>query len=286
MKGCGPSALITNAGLVAAVALMVAGTPASVAAQRGNRGGFQQFFGSPDEFYTPPDFKGNPKYDGRFIFARIKYRGYEHWAGREGPGWSHDFPDADEHFSLILKEVTNIRPRLPAKGFAGGVIVALDDPELFKYPVSYLSEPGGWKPNENEVRGLRNYLVKGGFVIFDDFRGSGDWNNLLLQMRRVMPELRPVALTGKEALFDSFFKIDMAVASRQAAGGRGGFGSLPQWWGWYEQNDPKRRLVAVGALNGDIGEFWQWSGTGFASVEASNEAFKVGVNYIVYALTH
>src|SRR5437762_3505272 len=66
-------------------------------------GGFNQFFGGPNEFYQPPAFHGNPLYDGRFTFARIKYRGYLHWSGREGPGWSHDYPDAEENFTKIVR---------------------------------------------------------------------------------------------------------------------------------------------------------------------------------------
>ncbi len=276
--------------MLLAVGCLCAGVfaPSVATAQRGNRGGgFQQFFGSPDEFWTPPDFRGNPAYDGRFTFARIKYRGYMHWSGAEGPGWSHDYPNADEHLVKILKEVTTMKPYVPKKGMVGGVIVALDDPELFKYPVAYFSEPGGWMPNEKEVLGMRNYLMKGGFVIFDDFGGPQDWNTTLLQMRRALPDIRPVQLTGKEPIFDSFFKIDLKVVERQClANRRACYRGVPQWWGWYENGDPKRRLMAIGALNSDIGEFWQWSGTGFAAVDQSNEVFKLGVNFMIYALTH
>jgi hypothetical protein len=269
------------------VALVLASTPHAASAQRGGRGNFQSYFGSPDDFYTPPDFKGNPAYDGRFTFARIKYRGYGHWSGSEGPGWSHDYPNADEHLVKILKEVTTLHPYLPKKGMAGGVIVALDDPELFKYPIAYFSEPGGWAPNEKEVLGMRNYLLKGGFVLFDDFGGQQDWNNLLLHMRRALPDIRPVQLTGKEPIFDSFFKIDVKAVERQCLSNRRAcYRGVPQWWGWYENGDPKRRLIAVGALNADIGEFWQWSGTGFAAVDQSNEVFKIGVNFLIYGLTH
>ena len=67
-------------------------------------------------------------------FARIKYRGYAHWSGAEGPGWSHDYPNADEHLVKILKEVTTLHPYLPKKGLAGGVIVALDDPGILEQP--------------------------------------------------------------------------------------------------------------------------------------------------------
>ena len=125
-----------------AAALLVLVATAGEAQRRRGNGDFGQFFGSPDDYYTPPEYNGNPAYDGRFTFARIWYRGYDHWAGREGPGWSHDYPDAEENFSKILRDITNMNPFIEEQGKAGPIIgsalVKLDDPELFKYPVSYM----------------------------------------------------------------------------------------------------------------------------------------------------
>lgn len=259
-------------------------------AQRGGRGGggggqFNRYFGDPNEFYTPPAFHGNPPYDGRFVFARIKYRGFFAF-GREGPGWSHDYPDADEHLMRIMRDITIMRPFVEFGDILGGAIVALDDPALFKYPVSYLSEPGGWLPNDKEVAGMHSYLVKGGFVIFDDF-GGGHWTNWIAQMQKVLPGIRPVELKGDEPIFDSFYKIDTKLIARQCAANRQAcYRGIPVYIGFYEKNDPKRRLMALGNYNADIGEFWQWSGTSFAPVDVSNEAYKLGINYLVYALTH
>lgn len=257
-------------------------------AQRGGRfpggggrgfGGFDPAaLGDPNGFYTPPDFRGNPAYDGRFTFARIKYRGYGRWSGREGPGWSHDYPDADVHFMKILREITTMRPFTNAGQIIGGAIVALDEPELFKYPVAYLSEPGGWFPTPAEVKGFRNYILKGGFVIVDDFPPN-DWGTFESAMTKAFPELKPVLMTGKEPIFDSFFKVDLNKIQRGAYG-RGSF------YAYYENNDPKKRLVMIADYSQDVGDAWQWSGTGFMPIDVSNEAFKLGVNYIVYALTH
>ena len=86
------------------VAAIVA-APAMLHAQRG----MMRYFGDPNEYYTPPAYHGNTKYDGRFTFARIKYRGYAHFTD-EGPGWSHDYPRSDVHFMKIMREVTALRP--------------------------------------------------------------------------------------------------------------------------------------------------------------------------------
>ncbi len=267
---------LAEVALLAAVFLL----PRAVNAQRMGR-----YFGDPNAFYTPPDFHGNPPYDGRFVFARIKYRGFEHFT-REGPGWSHDYPDAEEHLMLIMRDVTGLRPFVRAGDVAGGAIVALDDPELFKYPVAYLSEPGGWHPNEAEVRGMHNYLHKGGFVIFDDF-GGYDWQNFTTQMQRVLPGLRPIALTGNEPIFDSFFKIDVKLVEQQCMRDfRACYRGIFKYYAFFQDNNPKKRMLAMATYDADIGEFWQWSGTGFAIVDLSNEAYKLGVNYFIYALTH
>src|SRR5439155_22740305 len=143
---------------VEVIALLMLSTTAAHA-QRGY-GRAQQYYGDQSEYYVHPDFHGNAKYDGRFTFARIKYRGYAHFT-REGPGWSHDYPRSESHLMRIMREITTVNQFIESGAIVGGNIFALDDPELMKYPVGYLSEPGGWLPTESEVTGMRNYLLKG-----------------------------------------------------------------------------------------------------------------------------
>lgn len=250
-------------------------------AQRGRgrgRADMSALLGDPNGFYTPPDFRGNVPYDGRFTFARIKYRGYYNF-GREGPGWSHDYPRAESHLMRIVRDITTMRPFVQDGLRVGGVIVALDSPELFKYPVSYLSEPGGWFPNESEISGFRNYLLKGGFIIVDDFGGLSEWANFTQQVKRALPRAQLVQLTGKEPIFDAFFKVDLTVIGQTYRG-------TPAYFGIYQDNDPRKRLILIANFNSDVGEYWQFSDQGFVPVPLSNEAYKLGVNYLVYALTH
>jgi hypothetical protein len=259
----------------------------SPAQRRPGGGGFNRAFGSADEYYQPPAFRGNVPYDGHFTFARIRYKGYEHWAGREGPGWSHDYPDGEENFVRILRDVTSIKPFIESGPMVGSVIVGLDDPLLFKYPVSYMSEPGGWHPNDKEIAALRAYLLRGGFMIFDDFRegwnGNYDWTNLQKEVGRALPGAKWVQMTGKEAIFDAFFKIDLALT----VNGTSSYGvNKPTYWGIYEGNDPKRRLMMIANVDNDISESWQYSATGFVPIASANELYKLGINYVIYALTH
>lgn len=231
---------------------------------------------------VPQEFPWLP-YDGSFTFARIRYqsgggRGFRRSRGGFGdPGWHHDYPDSERNFSKIVQEITLARAR---QSESGGNILTLDDPRLALFPIAYMSEPGDWVPDEKEAEGLRNYLLKGGFIFFDDF-APGAMYNLAVQMSRVFPELEFVRVDGSEAIFDSFFKIDPATIDLPSYRGY-----QPQWWVMYEDNDRDKRIIAVAGDQADLGEFWEFSDRGFFPIDLSNEAYKVGVNYLIYALTH
>jgi hypothetical protein len=258
--------------------LLLAVLSAPVDAQR--RGGFgrmQELMGDENDYYRHPDFRGNLRYDGRFVFARIKYRGFGGFTD-QGPGWSHDYPRAEAHLMRIMREITSLRPFVESPEAIGGNVFALDDPQLMKYPVAYFSEPGHWRPTDEEVAGFRNYLTKGGFVIFDDFQGQVQWLNFVRQMQRVLPRSRIVPLEPSHPIFDSFFKINLQLIGQS-------YNGIPTYYGIYQDNDPKKRLIAIINFENDVGEMWEYSTERFSPVP-SNEAYKLGVNYLIYALTH
>jgi len=223
--------------------------------------------------------EGNTPYDGRWVFVRLRYdSGFGGGFGRRGAPWSHDYPDGEVHFSKILDELTFLHVRTN-----GSNIISLDDPELFNYPIAYMAEPGFWAVTDTQAANFRSYLLKGGFAIFDDFRGY-DWNNLQDQMRRILPDAHWIELHGKSAVFHSFFEIDhpeeLKVPSIYDQS------LVPSYWGIFENNDPGKRLMAIANVNNDISEYWEFSDTGLFVVDLSNEAYKFGVNYIIYGMTH
>jgi uncharacterized protein DUF4159 len=228
----------------------------------------------------PPDVTyENLPYDGRFTFNRLRFTP-AHW----GPGnyvwgldlkWNHDYPRADLHLEKILQATTSIDVAIE-----GSNILALDDPELFRHPVAYLCEPGFWALTDAEATGLREYLRKGGFVIVDDFRGR-HWDAFVEGLRRVLPDARLVPLEAANPVFDAFFRVDPGTLGHPY-----GAPGPPAYYGVFEDNDPSRRLMLVANYNNDIAEYWEWSDTGFVPIDLSNEAYKLGVNYVVYGMTH
>jgi Domain of unknown function (DUF4159) len=223
----------------------------------------------------------NVPYDGRFTFARLRYdmgsrslRGFGRGGGMQPP-WAHDFPRAERNFMRIISETTLIEPYMD-----GGNIFDMDDPELMKYPLAYLSEPGFWSPSEDEVLGLRNFLLKGGFMIADDFRGQ-DWWNFEAQMQRVIPGSQFEELDETHDIFDSFFRIESLSTLASPT-----FGTTPVYLGLHEDNDPQKRLMVIANYNNDIGEYWEFSDIGWYPIDLSNEAYKLGINYLIYAMTH
>ena len=226
-------------------------------------------------------YSGNPRYDGRFMFARLAYTvgpgGYYY---RGIPAWAHGMPQAEENMMKIMEAVTLLDGHIDE-----GPVLALDDPELFKFPVAYFAEAGYWEMNDKEAAGLRAYLLKGGFMIFDDFRsdfrGGGGWTNFETNMHRVLPDARFIPMDPKMQVYDSFFKIEsFDIIPQSYDRGR------VELFGLFEDNDPTKRLMVIANHNTDISDFWEFSATGFRPIDESNEAYKLGVNYVIYGMTH
>ena len=225
---------------------------------------------------TDVDAAGRFPYDGRLTFARIRFEPRDPWSGWAFgmPAWGHDYPVAEQNFMRILTEITT------ARAFVGGSrIVTLDDPELFRYPIAYLCEPGHWTMTDAEAAGLRSYLLKGGFIIFDDF-ARYDWANFEALMNRVLPGVEFFPLDADHPVFHAFFEIESLEMRHPNAR------VMAEFFAVYEDNDPSRRLLAIVNYNNDIGDYFEYSATGWMPVDVSNEAYKLGVNYWMWALTH
>ena len=211
----------------------------------------------------------NLTYDGQFTFARIRYTVY----GRSG--WEFDYPAMERNLMSMVREITAVVPHIE-----GSNIHTFDDPELLKYPIAYLSEPGYWIPDSSEVAGLRTYLDKGGFLIVDDFM-RGEWRNFERQMLRVLPTARIERLPVSHPVFQAFFPLttlDMSYPHDPYL--------KAEFLGIHEDNDPRKRLQVIINYNNDSGDYMEWSGAGWWPVNITNDAYKLAINYLIYGLTH
>ena len=249
-----------------AAGLAVLISAATVAAQR--RGGFGG--GGRGFAQVVP----NIPYDGRFTFVRLRYGPPTNYVSQRIP-WSHDYPTGEQHFMKIMNEVSYLSPHTDETN-----IIGLGDPELFNYPVAYLCEPGyAFSMTDEEVVNVRTFLNKGGFLIIDDFRYQ-DWGYFEQQMRRVLPSAQFRDLDIAHPIFHSFFEIKTLEVPQFYDQGPAIFRAI------FEDNDPNKRIMVMINYNTDISEYWEFSDTGFKPIDESNEAYKIGVNYLIYGTTH
>ena len=250
---------------VAGVATLVAGAALA------------QFGGARGRFFV----QRNISYDGRFTFVRLNYTtapgGYFY---RGEPAWYHGYPIAEQNLMRIMNEVSFLGAHTEEIN-----TLSLDDPELSSYPVAYIIEPDWWAMTDAEAVALREYLQKGGFLIVDDFkgqrfRGGGGWETFERHMKRALPEGKFVDLDISHPIFHSFFEIKSLDIPQAYVGGQ------PIFRGLFEENDPGKRLQIIVNFNTDISQFWEWSGRGLRPIDQTNEAYKLGVNAIIYGLTH
>ena len=211
----------------------------------------------------------------KFTFARIMFGEFHSgWPiGDRGMMWSHDYPEAGLHFSKILSEVSKIPINLDMNEY----IFRFDDPDLFKYPFAYLCEVGDLDLTDEEVAGMREYLLRGGFLLVDDFRGSWSMQNFANYVKRALPEHEIKELDVSHPIFNCFFSIKSLDDTRSYGRYR------PMYFGVEDKNG---RLMMIINYNNDVSDYWQWSNNPFSPIEDTNTAYKFGVNYVFYAITH
>ena len=221
-------------------------------------------------------------------FVRIKYH-YDASLLRAqgndiyGEPWGIDSPAAEQNLSRRVKTATAIQVEDP-------ILMTLDDPKLFEHPWIYIVEPGALKLNETEVARLREFLLRGGTVMFDDFHGPFEWDNLERQMKRVFPDRTIVEVPQNHPVFSIFYRMD----GYPQVAGIGSFLAGRTWekGGFVSHlrtilDDAGRPMMFIN-WNTDMGDGWEWSNAeeypGYIKYTAM--AYRMGINEIVYALTH
>jgi hypothetical protein len=218
-----------------------------------------------------------------FYFSRAMYGAGDMGRWRRGRAWATDFPKADLQFLTVLHRLL---PTLDAGQTENPL--ALTDPELRRFPYLYAVEVGNMDLTEEEVTGLRNYLLAGGFMFVDDFWGSREWEVFEYQLRRVFPDRPIVDLPLDHPIFNTYYEIDeiiqVPVVGSACSGG-------PTW----ERDgyvpavravlDDQHRVMVLISWNSDLGDAWEWAEQSCYPLEYSTYAFQLAVNTIVYAMS-
>ncbi|MCI0433427.1 MAG: DUF4159 domain-containing protein [Gemmatimonadetes bacterium] len=214
-----------------------------------------------------------------FYFTRGIYSSWGRgWRG----SWAVDWPKSDCQFNIVLRRLTGIDAYPEPNG------VALDDPELRRFPFLYVLEVGSMDLSPAEVEGLRSYLLAGGFMMVDDFWGTQEWLNFEYQMQRVFPEFPIVELTLDHELFRAFYNVKEVLQVPNVRNARYGITSERDGYVPYVKAifDNENRLMVVINQNTDLGDAWEWAEQPDYPLKYSTYAFQVGVNSIIYSMSH
>jgi hypothetical protein len=234
------------------------------------------------------DVRAAPTRGHAFYFTRAIYTDWyqsQGGRGRFGRGsWSVDWPKADIQFLIGLTHLTNL------DAYEEDNPVRFDDPEIRRFPFVYALEVGYMNLTDSEVLGLREYLQAGGFLVIDDFWGLREWYNFEQQMYRVFPEYAIVDIPMDHPVLHSFYDIDEIL--QVPARNRGVFGrptwedpsdTVPRVRGVFDDED---QLIVIINYNTDLGDAWEWAEDPWYPLDRANFAYQLGVNMIVYAMTH
>jgi hypothetical protein len=220
---------------------------------------------------------------GEFTFVRTIYSsGSGGW--REG-SWAVDYPEADYHFITGVRDWAGTNLDVSAEPKQLRIL----DEQLFDHPLIYFVEPGYMELSDEEALRLREYVLRGGFLFLDDFWGDYEWANVQEQLRRVFPERSIKDLPRDHSIFHCYFDIDEVVQvpgigswlNRGVTHEKGG--RVPHYMG---MEDEKGRVFAFIARNCDLGDAWEWIDDPRYPLKYGLAAYKVGINVIIYAMTH
>jgi hypothetical protein len=226
---------------------------------------------------------------GEFTFVRTIYDSPSRGYGRRGYGygggtWTTDYPEADNNFIVGLREWAGTNLKIAPRPEA---LEILDD-RIFDYPILYAVEPGFMDLSTEQAARLREYVMRGGFVFFDDFWGEYEWQNVQEQFHKIVPEYEIKDLPLTHPIFHSYLDVEEVVqvpnvynAQRGVTSEKGGI--VPHYMGIENKNG---RLIAFIARNCDLGDAWEWINDPVYPVKYGLPAYKVGINVVIYAMSH
>ncbi|HKV06125.1 MAG TPA: DUF4159 domain-containing protein [Candidatus Acidoferrales bacterium] len=230
------------------------------------------------ERFAPAD----PREKAEWTFARVRYDlGYQY--GRYGfQRWAADYPKADRQFILGVRRLTRVQSRSTEQ------VVDLDSDDIFNWPWIYIEDPGGWRLSASQAARLREYLLRGGFLMADDSHGDYEWQVLLEGVRMIFPN-RPIEeLANQDEIFHVVYNLDdrIQVPGTRYIWGRWSYGPDSATPKWRAIRDDKGRIMIAVCHNSDVGDAWEWADSAAYPEHAASVAYRIGVNYIIYGMTH
>jgi hypothetical protein len=234
----------------------------------------------------PPD----AKVPAEWAFARLMfpggpndgYRGRFDGDWREGMTlWTQDYPRADRAFSNALRRLTRVQSRSVEQS-----VNPEDGDEIYNWPWIYAVQVGEWGLTPNQGRIMRDYLMRGGFFMADDFHGSEEFEVFVQRMKYVFPDRPLVDIPDNDPIFHTVFDLDdryRITGAEHLATGYKNDGRVARWMGIY---DDKGRVMVAASFNSDIGDSWEWSNEPRYPEKFSALGIRIGVNYVIYAMTH
>src|SRR5215472_19019300 len=205
-----------------------------------------------------------------------------------GTSWTQDYPRADRHFASALRRLTRISARSVEQPSNPD---DLDD--FYNWPWLVAGEMGDWLLTDQQVKTLREYLLRGGFIYMDDFWNADEYQRFAESMNKVFPDRPVVEIENKDAIFHTVYDLDdryqiLGMWALRGGGGAGGMwqraaGTKGHWMGIY---DDKNRLMVAMTFNNDVGDSWELADDPRYPERFSALGIRLGVNYVVYAMTH
>ena len=250
-----------------------------------------QIWNSREGRYSAPMRTGLPQPSGGVMFCRLWYDTSRRMPS--GLGWSTDYPAADSNFMTRLEELTPTHIERWENGDPGIVAVRATDPDIFKCPFLFMTDPGSVTFKQEEVDGLRDYLLKGGFLWADDLWGDRAWSYFETEIHRILPEYPIEEITPEHPLFSALYVVNEVpqIPSYQSWSRTGGqtseFGAetaVPHIRGIFDED---RRLLVLISFNTDIADGWEREGdVPFFFYTFSPPAYGLGINILIWAMSH
>lgn len=217
-----------------------------------------------------------------FHFTRLQYSSHGAYARGGYGSWQVDYPEAEFHFSDAVGRLTRIDIDADAR------IFPLRDDAIFDYPWLYAVEVGSWQLSDREAERLREYLLRGGFLMVDDFHGTRQWAGFMESLQRVFPDRPVIDVRDDDEVLHVLYDVDERIqipGVRPLMYGRTyeEDGTEPRWAGVYD--DDGRLMVAINH-NMDLGDAWEHADDPRYPEPMTALAYRFAVNYAVYALTH